>query len=404
MNRLLTWIALLSAVFLTATGPRGAAQAAAGGVDSEVLNIDKFGGGRLVPVAIEGFAGEALEVIRFDLEVQGFKVVSAAEASFLISGSAGGSLVGRVTDAVSKASVLAKEYNGGTTRSQAHKFTDDFIGVFPGRSGIASRKIAFRMETSKGSEIYVADYDGFGAVEVTRDGTISRDPAWVPGARMLLYTSYKNGGPAIYSHDLATGVRRTVANFPGLNAAPAISPDGRRVAMILSRMGSPDLYVANLDGSEPRRLTTTKEDESSPCWSPDGRTLCVVSRMSGRPALYSVPAGGGAMRRIATTGASNTTEPSWSPDGKTIVFTTSSGGFRICTVPAGGGAVDLLTKEQSRTGIAGEDPVWAPNSRTVMFTRRVGGKRVLSLLDVPTKQVKDMRHLSGSCSQPDWSK
>jgi Tol biopolymer transport system component len=70
--------------------------------------------------------------------------------------------------------------------------------------------------------------------------------------------------------------------------------------------------------------------------------------------------------------------------------------FEICVVPAEGGEAKLYT--------AGEDPTWAPNSRTLMFTRRVGSRRVLSLLDVPTKQIKDAPHISGSCSQPAWAR
>ena len=72
-------------------------------------------------------------------------------------------------------------------------------------------------------------------------------------------------------------------------------------------------------------------------------------------------------------------------------------GFELATVPAKGGQVETL--------VAGEDPTWAPNSRTVVFARRLGGgRRGLSLLDVPTKQVKNIVQLSGSVSQPSWAR
>jgi len=78
------------------------------------------------------------------------------------------------------------------------------------------------------------------------------------------------------------------------------------------------------------------------------------------------------------------------------VFTAQMGGFEICVVPAAGGTATLL--------VSGEDPSWAPNSRTVIYARRGGGSRRLSLLDVPTKQVKNVPRISGSNSQPSWAK
>ncbi len=358
--------------------------------------IHEKDGVKLIPISMEGFTGEAASALKFDLEIQGFEVTTPDKAQYLIAGSNGASLIGRVTDRINKSSMLSKEYTGGTLRSQAHTFADDFVQLFPGRKGIARTRIAFKGEAGPNSEIYVADYDGHNAVAVTEDRTITRDPAWAPGKRILFYTSYKLGSVDIYVHDLQARTRRPFARYPGMNAGAAVSPDGRRVAMVLSKNGSPDIYVCDIEGGNLTQLTHTKEDESSPTWSPDGQAIGFTSRVGGRAALYTVPVSGGEMRRLRTDGAINCTEPDWSPDGKTIVFTANMGGFQICTAPAGGGPATALT--------TGEDPSWAPNSRTVVFSRRARGKRVVSLLDVPTKRVKDIQQASGSCSQPSWAK
>src|SRR6266852_209292 len=84
-------------------------------------------------------------------------------------------------------------------------------------------------------------------------------------------------------------------------------------------------------------------------------------------------------RRAATHLYRRRLEPDWSPDGKWIAFTVQFRDFEIAVVPAGGGSATLL--------VEGEDPSWAPNSRTLIYARRQGGRYVLSLLDVPTKQV-----------------
>ena len=221
----------------------------------------------------------------------------------------------------------------------------------------------------------------------------------VPGQLALYYTSYKLDHPDIFFQNLATGARKIFARYSGSNISPAPSPDGSLVAMILSKDGWTDLYVANSDGSNLRRLTKSPQDESSPCWSPDGRWICFAAKVSERRALRKISPSGGESQTISTSGLPSPTEPDWSPDGKLIAFTSQTrSGFSICVVsPNGGDATQL---------VEGEDPSWSPNSRTLAFARRQGGHYVLSLLDVPTKQVKDVSRLSGigSQSQPSWAR
>ena len=348
-----------------------------------------------IPLSISGFTGEASDVIQFDLTVQGFKFTGADEAQFLLSGSNGGDLVGRATDRINKSILVNKSYTGAALRRQAHAFVDDFLAAI-GRKGIGTTKIAYKADKGSSGEIYISDFDGGSAQAITSDNAIVAAPAWVPGRMALYYTTYKLGNPGIFRHDLSSGQRVGVARYPGSNISPAPSPDGSKVAMILSKSGAVDLYVANADGSNLKQLTKTKDDESSPCWSPDGQWICFAAKINERRSLCKISASGGAVQRISTAGVSNPSEPDWSPDGKWIVFTAQMGGFDVCVVPAGGGNATVL--------VSGEDPSWAPNSRTVVMVRRAGGRRTLSLLDVPTKQTKDVSRISGSNSQPSWAK
>ncbi len=362
----------------------------------EVTKFNEPGNTKPIWVSMSGFTGEAAQVLQFDLYVQGFGFTNADAAQYLISGSNNGNLQGRASDRFNKSSLVSKAYSGASLRRQAHAFADDFVNAIPQHKGIALTQIAFKNDTGRNSEIYTADFDGHNAHAATTDNTIVAAPCWVPGRKELYYTSYKLNHVDIFHQDLLTGVRRPFARHGGSNMSPAVSPDGTKVAMILSRDGWTDLYVCNANENDPKRLTRTPEDESSPCWSPDGKWICFAAKLKERRSLCKISASGGEVQRIPTVGVLNPTEPDWSPDGKWIVFTAMMGSFEICVVPPQGGPVVEL--------VPGEDPGWAPNSRTVVFARRTTGGRNLSLLDVPTKQVKDVSRVSGSNSQPSWAK
>jgi TolB protein len=366
------------------------------------INVDKPfdfpGQAKPVLVSMSGLTGEAATTLQFDLYVQGFAFTNAAAAQYLITGSNNGNLEARVTDPYNKSTLVSKAYSGASLRRQTHAFADDFVQAL-GRKGIAQTKIAFKGENSPNSEIYIADFDGHNAQAVTSDNNLVAAPCWVPGHMALYYVSYKLNHADIFYHDLSTGARRAFARYGGSNMSPAASPGGSKVAMILSKDGWTDLYVCDADGTNLKRLTKSPQDESSPCWSPDGRWICFAAKEREHRTLCKVSPSGGAMQTIGTSGMPSPTEPDWSPDGKWIAFTAQyRSGFSICVVPAEGGTAISL--------VEGEDPSWAPNSRTLAFGRRRSGRYVLSLLDVPTKQVKDVSRISGisSQSQPSWAK
>jgi TolB protein len=350
----------------------------------------------IVPISISGFEGEVESALQFDLSVLGMEVTSPDKAEYLVSGTQNGGVKGSLTSAGSDHALWARAYAGGDMRAQAHAFANDIVKDIRGTTPIFQTRIAFRQQEGRATEIAIADFDGYDAKAVTRDGTLVGGPCWMPGARALLYTSWKGGGEEILEHNLGNGDRRVFANYPGANLSPAVSPDGQKVAMILSRSGSPNLWVCNVDGSGLKQLTNTRDEDSCPTWSPDSREICFVCR-SGRAELQKVSASGGPARVLRVAGVyGNLTSPDWSPDGKWIAFTSGSRNFAICVVPAEGGDAQKL--------VAGEDPCWAPNSRTIIFGRQVSNKSILCLLDVPTKHVKDVRQLSGSCSEPSWAR
>jgi TolB protein len=371
------------------------ATSAARAMADDVITIVKPAA-QLIRVSVSGFSGEAESVLDFDLSVLGMEITTPDKAEYLVAGSANDRLEGSLTPAGGAQPLWRRGYAGGSTRSQAHALANDIVKEIRQSPPIFLGKIAFRQQTGTATEICVSDFDGFNPVEVTHDGALVAGPSWMPGGGGIFYTSWKNGDTQILKHNLSTGARTVFAGYPGANFSAEVSPDGRSVAMILSKGGSPNLYVDDINAGNLRQLTRTREEDSSPCWSPDSREICFVCR-KGRAQLQVISAGGGQPRPLPVSGAfGNMTSPDWSPDGKQIAFTSGSGSFTICVAPADGGEAEKLT--------AGEDPCWAPNSRTIVFCRRSNNRRTLCLLDVPTKHVKDVRQLSGNCSEPSWAR
>ena len=77
------------------------------------IDVDIFNTGEVnaIPVHIEGFTGEVLSLLKFDLFVQGFEFVDRGKAQFTIKGSnTGGSVTGAVYDHLKRGITLNKRY------------------------------------------------------------------------------------------------------------------------------------------------------------------------------------------------------------------------------------------------------------------------------------------------------
>src|ERR1051325_1443029 len=313
----------------------------------------------IVSTLTGGEGATATKVLQNDLTLSGYFVLSGT-ATYTAKGSAtGGSLQGLVVDH-NGGTALSKSYTG-STRDNAHRFANDIIETLTNNKGLATSKIAFIATRSGKKEVYVADYDGSNARQLTHDGVISVHPSLSPDGRRLAYTGYQSGYPDVYAIDLGSGARNRIVNFPGTNSGAAFSPDGNRLALTVSKDGNPELYTVSAGGGSARRLTRTRGVESGPSWAPNGDEIVYSFDDGHGPQLYRISAGGGSGSQIST-GRGYCTEPNWSPDGKKIAFNVRGGGeFQIAIVDVGGGG--------SRSVSSGENPVWGADSRHVIFTQ-----------------------------------
>ncbi len=303
------------------------------------------------------------------------------------------------------------EMNERSVRLIAHQFADLIVATLGGGiQGVAQTKIAFESDrmSPEGEvvrEIFVMDYDGASAYQLTTLRSLAVTPNWSPDGAMIGYTSYARDKAdiAVISPIDRRGFQ--FSTLSGTTTTPAWSPEGNRIAFSSSMnevRGVPDmeLYVSDIRGENRRRLTNSRGVDISPVWNPStGREIAFVSDRNGPPQLYIIDAEGGNVRRIVE-GGGNAGGPAWSPDGLTIAFHWQRSG-----APFDIYLYDLATDRtvQLTRGVGNnESPSWSPDGRHLVFESSRGGSRqIYSMLADGTK----VRRLTsqGNNVNPSWS-
>ena len=122
-------------------------------------------------------------------------------------------------------------------RRVAHHISDLIYKEITGERGAFNTQIAY--VTTAGSTknrtytLLVADSDGYNPQTILTSSQPLMSPSWSPDAQRVTYVSFEDKKAAIYLQEIATGARRKLASFNGINGAPAWSPDGRKLALTL---------------------------------------------------------------------------------------------------------------------------------------------------------------------------
>lgn len=305
---------------------------------------------------------------------------------------------------------LQKVYRGAATdadaRRLAHQFADDIIAQLSGGlPGIAQTQIAYVNERSGNKEIWVMDYDGANAHQITFLKSISLTPRWSPDATRIAFTCYvptrgiTSAQICIYS----TVSSRMIAfpHYRGTNSSPAWSPDGSQLAFMSSLNGDPEIYASNADGSHMHRVTFAAGVNTSPAWNPKtGQQMVFVSDRGGSPALYLSNADGTNVQKLDLPDMGYVIDPSWSPNGQLLAFSwrRPSGNYDIYVMDIISKQLVELTKDEGRN----ERPSWAPDGRHVVFeSTRTGTRQIWSML-ADGSQPRQLTH-EGQSESPNWS-
>ncbi|HKJ77059.1 MAG TPA: Tol-Pal system beta propeller repeat protein TolB, partial [Gammaproteobacteria bacterium] len=222
----------------------------------------------------------------------------------------------------------------GNLRRVAHQISDIVYEELTGKRGAFDTHIAYVtvVQGKDGKRRYklaVADADGYNEQIILTSKQPLLSPAWSPDGKQLAYVSFESGRTQVFVQSVATGKRRMVADFKGINGAPSWSPDGKRLALVSSRAGNPEIYVMELESGEMTRITRHYGIDTEPDWAPDGGSLLFTSDRGGRPQIYRVNVGRsgaqGRPERLTFEGTYNA-RGSFSPDGKRITMVHGDGG------------------------------------------------------------------------------
>lgn len=297
--------------------------------------------------------------------------------------------------------MIGKIYEGETRnwRVMIHRLADEILFALTGERGVFDSKIAYVQAQGKNKEVFIVDFDGGNAVQVTHDQTLNLSPAWSNDGGKIAYVSYKDGNAKVFVANVMDGSHRLLCGYPGINIAPAWRPGSGDLAVTLSKGGNPDIYLVSSSGNILQRLVQGWSINVSPSWAPDGRRLAFVSDESGNPQVYVLDVGSGQKRRITFSGNYNT-GPAWSPKGDWIAYSSLAGGaHNIFICKPDGSDVRQLTHGEGNS----ESPTWSPDGRMIAFSStRQGGRSIWVLLTNGTG-VRRLTRMPGEQELPDWS-
>jgi len=306
----------------------------------------------------------------------------------------------RLFDTFKSKLLIGKRYrtSAGEQRAVVRRFCSEVLLALTGNPGFFDSQLAFVSNGSGQKEIYICDFDGRSARQLTHKRSISTFPDWSSDGRYLAYTSFANGPSQIFIHNLKNNLEKHVT-YKGVQISPVWSPTRFELAASLSMNGDQEIYLLTGEGKMIKRLTDSRGIDVDISWSPDGKKIAFVSNRSGKPQIYIQEIDSGRVQRLTFEGNYNT-QPSWSPKGGMIAYSSMEGSeINIFVIDVDGNNPIQLTYNQGDN----EAPTWSPDGSLIAFSSTREGKSRIYVMTAFGTDQRRLLTLPGEQSYPRWS-
>ncbi len=296
-----------------------------------------------------------------------------------------------------------------SARRMAHIMADAVYERLTGEEGYFDTQIVFIAETGpvddRTKRMAIMDQDGHGFRHISDSKTFVMSPHFSPNMQTIVFLSYYDNDPMVWTLDLNSGEQRRLGKFGGMSFAPRFSPDGTKVALSLVQKGITNIFEYDMNKKALRQLTFGKSIDTSPSYSPDGKKMAFNSNRSGSQQIHMLDLGDLSEKRI-TFGAGRYATPAFSPDGRFIAFTKMADDtFYVGIMDERGRNEKILAG-----GWFMEAPSWAPGSRRVVYyeTEKAldGIERTSHIrsVDITGQNIYDIKIPEGvNGVEPTWS-